>query len=79
MTESTPAPTRAAAFSGSMSRAQTDLGEGDEQRQGGRGEQGHLEPPHGEVVPVEEQGGQAAHDEAGRRRQAAAAGVSAID
>ena len=43
---------------------QADLGQRDEQRQRGRGEQHHLDPStHGQVAPIEEQGGEATDDE----------------
>ena len=65
MTESTPAPTRAAAFSGGIVLGlKTDRGEGDQQRERGRGEQHHLDPPaQGQLAPIEQQGREAADDE----------------
>ena len=74
MTDRTPAPTSAAAFSGQhVAGAETDLAQRDEQRQRGRRQTGHLQPLHErKVVAVENEGGQPSDDEQQQRRRPAA-------
>ena len=65
MTESTPAPTSAAAFSGSIVPDSRPIcGQRDEQRQGGRCKQHQLDPPaHRQFAPIEQQSGEAPNGE----------------
>ena len=60
MTESTPAPTSAAAFSGSIvPDCRPICAKRDQQRQGGRCQQHQLHPPaHGQFAPIEQQCGE---------------------